>query len=553
MNNEYKIALLRELRDQQVRFAPRNKRIEQANRAEDLLAELDPNREYPYDFLFYRVTEVRPEEATRRLIKGNDAAHDLRLFVEDISDSSNIRLEELSEPIHTVEDLSKMFNVSTKTISRWRDRGLVSRRFVAEGRKRVGFLRSSIDRFVEKNKLRVERSERFSQMSDSERAKMIDRARELAAENLSLSAVARRLGREMGRSTETVRYTLKNFDRMNPQMAVFPDQRPTLSDDDQRAIFQQHRRGVSLVVLAHRYGRTRGSIVRILNEQRAIRLQELPLEYMHNDDFTKKSLEKEILADMPVVGNTRKLRAPSGLPAYLASLYDVPLLTREQEYHLFRKMNFLKYSANKKRASLDPKAPIVAVMDEIEKLYDQSVEVKNRLVQSNLRLVVSIAKKHVNGSEDFFSLISDGNISLIRAVEKFDYARGNKFSTYATWAIMKNFARSIPDEFRHRERFRTSGEDTFEAHEDKRADNYALELEQQTRQVQINRILNKLDQREQEIIIRRFGLGQSLEPSTLKEVGEVMGVTKERIRQIEARALEKLRVAAEEDHIDSPE
>jgi RNA polymerase primary sigma factor len=553
MNNEYKIALLRELRDQQVRFAPRNKRIEQANRAEDLLAELDPNREYPYDFLFYRVTEVRPEENTRRLIKGNDAAHDLRLFVEDISDSTNIRLEELNEPIHTVEDLSKMFNVSTKTISRWRDRGLVSRRFVAEGRKRVGFLRSSIDRFVAKNKVRVERGERFSQMSDDERAKMIDRARELAADNLSLSAVARRLGREMGRSTETVRYTLKNFDRTNPQLAVFPDQRPTLSDEDQRAIFQQHRRGVSLVVLAHRYGRTRGSIVRILNEQRAVRLQELPLDCMHNDDFTKKPLEKAIMGEMPEVANARKLRAPAGLPAYLASLYDVPLLTREQEYHLFRKMNYLKYLANKKRASLDPKAPIVSVMDEVEKLYDQSVEVKNRLVQSNLRLVVSIAKKHVNANEDFFSLISDGNISLIRAVEKFDYARGNKFSTYATWAIMKNFARSIPDEFRHRERFRTSGEDAFEAHEDKRADNFAMELAQQTRQVQINRILNKLDQREQEIIIRRFGLGQSLEPSTLKEVGEVMGVTKERIRQIEARALEKLRVAAEEDHIDSPE
>ncbi len=71
-----------------------------------------------------------------------------------------------------------------------------------------------------------------------------------------------------------------------------------------------------------------------------------------------------------------------------------------------------------------------------------------------------------------------------------------------------------------------------------------MEIAQQNRQAQINRILNKLDQREQEIIIRRFGLGESLEPSTLKEVGEAMGVTKERIRQIESRALDKLRLAA---------
>jgi RNA polymerase primary sigma factor len=406
---------------------------------------------------------------------------------------------------------------------------------------------------VEKNQQRVQRGERFSQMTEGERANIIEKARLLAGENLSLSAVSRRLGRELGRSTETVRYTLKNFDRQNPRLAVFPDQRPTLSPEDQRAIYQQYRRGVSLVVLANRYGRTRGSIVRILNEQRAVRLQELPLDYIHNDDFQKKSLEKVILGSMPEAGSSRKVRAPSGLPAYLASLYDVPLLNREQEYHLFRKMNYLKFLASRKRSALNLKAPSVELMDEVERLYEQAVEVKNLIVQSNLRLVVSIAKRHVNAGEDFFSLISDGNISLIRAVEKFDYSRGNKFSTYATWALMKNFARSIPDEFRHRERFRTSGEDTFEAHEDKRADNYALELEQQNRELQINRILHKLDQREQEIIIRRFGLGGSLEPSTLKEVGEVLGVTKERIRQIEARALEKLRLAAVEAHIDSPE
>jgi RNA polymerase primary sigma factor len=551
MNNEYRIALLRELRDQQVRYAPRSKKIEQANRAEALLSELDPNRDYPYEFLFYRVTDIRPEENSRRLIKGQDAAHDLRLFVEDISDATNLRADEISEPIHTVEDLSKMFNVSTKTISRWRERGLVSRRFVSEGRKRVGFLRSSVERFVERNQKRVQRGEKFSQMSPDERARMIEKARELASENLSLSAVARRLGRSMGRSTETVRYTLKNFDRENPKMAVFPDQRPILSEEDQRAIYQQFRRGVNLVMLANRYGRTRGSIIRILNEQRAVRLFELPLDYIHNDEFLKKSMEKTILGPVPEVANSRKVRAPSGLPAYLASLYDVPLLTREQEYHLFRQMNYLKFLANKKREALNTKAPSSEAMDEIDKLYDESVAVKNLIVQSNLRLVVSIAKRHVNSSEDFFSLISDGNISLIRAVEKFDYSRGNKFSTYATWALMKNFARSIPDEFRHRERFRTSGDDAFEAQEDKRADNYAIEIAQQNRQVQINRILHKLDQREQEIIIRRFGLGESLEPSTLKEVGEAMGVTKERIRQIEARALEKLRLAATEAKIEA--
>ncbi len=216
-------------------------------------------------------------------------------------------------------------------------------------------------------------------------------------------------------------------------------------------------------------------------------------------------------------------------------------------------MNYLKHCASKLLKQLDVHMPKIGLMDEIEKLYDQSVEVKNQIVQCNLRLVVSIAKRHVGGSDDFFSLISDGNMSLIRAVEKFDFARGNKFSTYATWAIMKNFARSIPDEFRHRDRFRTTGEEIFMAHEDQRADHFAAELDQKTRQDQINKILEKLDDREQQIIIRRYGLDHGQEPLTLKEVGESLGVTKERIRQLEARALSKLRLAAKSEHIDLPD
>ena len=154
-----------------------------------MLSELDPSKNYPYDFLFFRVTEVRPDGTGYRLIKGDDAVHDLRLFVEDITDSMNLRLEEAKEPVHTVEDLSKMFNVSTNTISRWRDQGLVSRRFLAEGRKRVGFLHSSVDRFVTQNKKRVERGERFSQISDAERDDIIDRARRIAAIGSNLSEV----------------------------------------------------------------------------------------------------------------------------------------------------------------------------------------------------------------------------------------------------------------------------------------------------------------------------------------------------------------------------
>src|SRR5690606_33103726 len=107
----------------------------------------------------------------------------------------------------------------------------------------------------------------------------------------------------------------------------------------------------------------------------------------------------------------------------------------------------LKHKASRIRESLQSaRGNKTALMDEIEALYEQAVKTKNKIVQANLRLVVSIAKRHMGSSDDFFALVSDGNMSLIRAVEKFDYSRGNKFSTYASWAIMKNFARTIPNE-----------------------------------------------------------------------------------------------------------
>ena len=250
---------------------------------------------------------------------------------------------------------------------------------------------------------------------------------------------------------------------------------------------------------------------------------------------------------------TRRTKPPVGLPRYLASLYEVALLTREQEQYIFRKYNYLKFKANRLREKLDPVKARSTEMDEIEKLYNEAVKIKNRIVQANLRLVVSIAKRHVSLNEDFFQLVSDGNMSLIRAVEKFDYSRGNKFSTYASWAIMKNFARTIPGEFKQRDRFRPTSEEVFLARADERTDRVMLESAQQQRKKQIGHILESLDDREQRIIISRFGLDYSQEPQTLKEVGAELGVTKERIRQIEARALNKLRIAAKEDNIDLPE
>ncbi len=551
MHSDYLNPVIRELRDQQVRFAPRDKKIDQVNRAETLLAELDPARTYNYDYLCYRITDFRPDSYPHLKLSGTEAQHDLRLFVEDVSDAAEVDAEQAGEPVMTVEELSKQFKVSTKTIARWRQQGLVGRRFTIDGRKRLGFLRSSVDRFVSRNEDRVKRGGRFSQLTDDEREDIVERARRLARAGACPAEVTRRVARRLSRSVETIRYTLKQFDNAHPDLAVFPDQHGPLSEETKRKIFQQYNRQVSVDVLAKRYCRTKTSIYRVIGEMRACRIMALPLDFIPNETFSRPGVETAILGPMPEVAEVvRKARLPAGLPPYLASLYEVPLLSREQEGHLFRKFNYLKYKAAKLLEGMDPARAKSSVLDEVERLYDEAVATKNHIIRANLRLVVSIAKRHVAPVDNFFELVSDGNMSLIRAVEKFDYARGNKFSTYASWAIMKNYARTIPDEHKRRDRFRTTQDEMFTAAADTRSDQHELEHTQQQREEHVGRILEQLDEREQKIIISRFGLERGHEPLTLKEVGAEMGVTKERIRQIEARALSKLRKAMQEEHVE---
>ena len=130
----------------------------------------------------------------------------------------------------------------------------------------------------------------------------------------------------------------------------------------------------------------------------------------------------------------------------------------------------------------------------------------------------------------------------MRAVDKFDYARGFKFSTYASWAIMKNFARSVPQEGVRRDRFMTGRDELLEMSHDLRFEGESgyEEPDISVRQ-SVEKVLDQLEGREREIVMRRFGLGDQPGPQTLEEVGKHFGVTKERIRQIETRALGKLK------------
>jgi len=305
---------------------------------------------------------------------------------------------------------------------------------------------------------------------------------------------------------------------------------------------------------------------RVINEVRAQRLLEQPLDYIPHPSFDAPSLEAAMLAPMPDAEGyetkRRAMHAPKDVPPELASCYEYPLLSKEQEQHLFRKMNFLKHKAAKLRNQLrkdggegneiDPSRVRNQTLKEIEDLQKEANTVKELLINGNMRLVVSIAKKHAAQADNFFELVSDGNMSLIRAVEKFDFGRGFKFSTYASWAIMKNFARSIPDEKHRRERFVTGHEEVFDIAPDTRTDEHEILATQERATHSVNRLLEYLEPREREIIRMRAGLDDHAKGMTLEEIGQQFGITKERVRQLNARAMKKLRSIVEEQERDMP-
>ncbi len=550
--SRYKNPAIRMLKDQQVKYAPRDVRLQQIVHAEQLLEEINPTDDYKYQDLCERITSFKPGMYPDLMVSGKDAVHDLRLFVEDVSDSADIPAEAVGEQVLTVEDLSRQYQVSTKTVDRWRNRGLVSRRLMFGNRKRVGFLQSSVERFVSKHAEDIQRGSKFSQLSDMEREEIVARARRLARVGGCPAEISRRLARRMGRAQETIRYTLKTHDQNHPDAAIFPSATPTMSDDVKDRIYQKFAEGVPAEQLAVDFKRTRASIYRVVGELRARRLMDQPIDFISSPDFEAADAAAKILGAAPHADRKAAFRAPPGLPPYLAELYDMPLLNREQEVYYFRKFNYLKFCAARLRNELDMSRAKARVMDEIEAHLKEAEAVKNVLIRSNLRLVVSVAKRHVKPNANFFEMVSDGNMSLIRAIEKFDYGRGNKFSTYATWAIMKNFARSIPAEHTYHDRYRTGADELFMASPDQRSDQFEQELVNHKQHEALMGILDQLEEREKNIILFRFGLNHETEPLTLEQLGSRFGVTKERIRQLEARALSKLRKIAVDEKLDIP-
>ena len=266
------------------------------------------------------------------------------------------------------------------------------------------------------------------------------------------------------------------------------------------------------------------------------------IEYVAHPSFDDPDARDAILAPMPgpsADGAERRHRLPVGVRQEIACLYEAPLLSREQETHQFRKMNCLKHLAEQARSRLGPGRPRRRDVEEFERLRIEMAEVRHQIIRANLRLVTSNARRFAGRLSDLAELISVGNLALIRAVNRFDFAQGHKFSTYATWAIWNEFRSDRRDQ-RLRVRFVPACTAILQNTVDTRADPVEQQLVQDRQERIVAHLLRRLDDRERRILAGRFGIGGA-RGETLSQIGAELGISKERVRQVGARALDRLR------------
>src|SRR5665213_390967 len=527
----------------QLQFTPHDTRAAQVSAAEDLLHSIEPFTAYPLEFVVFRITGYRPREHRESLLTGLALQHDLGLLIEHVSDTLGMHSDALAEPALQIQDVTERFNVTSKTIQRWRRKGLPARRFIfPDGKRRVGFLVSSVERFFASHLDQVARGMNFAQMQDAERGQILDHARRLAMGcRCSGAEIARRVAKRLNRTPATIVHALRKHDQEHPESPILSLAAPEITQDERARIVRRFRRGLPLRELARRMCRSRTDGYRVIMEERLAKLSRRKIKFIHDPLYHDANAGAAIdvivsQEELDPAHDVEGSRVPRDLPPYFQALYRTPLLSPARERALFLKFNFHKFQFAAARRKLDPQFARSRSMDEVESHLRKAIETKNAIISANLRLVVSVARKHLRPALSLMELVSEGNITLMRAVEGFDIHRGHRFSTYATLALMKGFARNVGQMMSARCAGLKDG--VLEAIPDHRVTG---ERDRFSDREQVRQLLGRLDERERTVLLAHYGLGDRGLPVTFDELGQRMGLSKQRVRQIEKLALAKLR------------
>jgi RNA polymerase sigma factor (sigma-70 family) len=288
---------------------------------------------------------------------------------------------------------------------------------------------------------------------------------------------------------------------------------------------------------------------------RALRRQVEPLleqsyAFMDSPVFRRKGIERELFnfeiePQLPMTSWYQ----PTRDEAVNVSIAGAPqLMKADEERLMFLRFNYSKLRLTRLQKLIRKEGLNKARAEQFAEWHRRFEHFREYLVRTNLALVLAMAKRTRLGDVDFAEIVSEGNMALIRAVDKFNVERGFKFSTYACRAILKAFSRTALKSARYRTRFPVGFEPDMERSDwqDRRRDLVEEDCIDELKAI-VDRNLADLSSVEETVIRRRFNWQQEEEsPLTLEEVGQIIGVTKERVRQIQNKALAKIRGVMEE-------
>src|SRR4051794_26422385 len=285
------------------------------------------------------------------------------------------------------------------------------------------------------------------------------------------------------------------------------------------------------------------------------RVEELMKEnyaFMDSPMFRRKNIERELFTfeenHEPALPMTSWYQ-PTRDEVLDVKITGAPqLMSGAEERLMFQRFNYSKLRLSRLQRKIHQDGLTKDSAEQFLEWHRRFEHFREYLVRTNLALVLAMAKRTRLGDVDFAEVVSEGNMALIRAVDKFSVDRGFKFSTYACRAILKAFSRTALKASRHKMRFPVEFEPDMEKSDwqDRRRDAVEEDCIDELKAI-VERNLADLSNVEETVIRRRFNWQQNEDhPLTLEEVGQIIGVTKERVRQIQNKALAKIRVVLEE-------
>ena len=285
---------------------------------------------------------------------------------------------------------------------------------------------------------------------------------------------------------------------------------------------------------------------------RALELLQTEIDFIPNAEFQSHSYTED--ADVTqALASTQETpnKLPENMPAHLGRICETALLSQELERALFREMNFCKFRANMLRSRICPDQVDPQAIEAIDSLLGRARQIRDLLITSNTRLVISIVKKFVSPQLSFDELLSDGIFILMRAVDKFDFSRGFRFSTYVYRSITRDAYQATLKLSAEEKKVTRDGEEWAFVQETESSSSMD-EQTWSTLSEATESMLTQLDRREQFIIRCRYALGAHRKARTFQYIGDKLGISKERARQLERRSIAKLQNLAANFNFDEP-